>query len=87
MELNTKINLLFEIAWALNYIHTLNPPILHWDIKPKNIFISSEYSSKLGDFGIAKEYVKDSVQNLNTETVSTLEYMSPETLNFSVYYK
>ena len=24
---------------------------------------------------------------MNTETCSTLEYMSPETLNYSVYYK
>ena len=87
VDLKTKINLLFEIARALNYIHSLTPPILHRDIKPENIFISSDYSAKLGDFGIAKEYLKEKVQNFNTDTCSTLEYMSPETLNFSVYYK
>lgn len=36
---------------------------------------------------IAKEYVKNEKTCVNTETLSTLEYMSPETLNYSVYYK
>lgn len=36
---------------------------------------------------IAKEYTKDEKTCVNTETLSTLEYMSPETLNQSVYYK
>ena len=46
-----KMNLLFEIARALNYLHSLSPPIIHRDIKPKNIFVTSSYSAKLGDFG------------------------------------
>lgn len=87
LKIKSKLDLLFEIARALNYIHSLNPPILHRDIKPENIFISSDFSAKLGDFGIAKEYFKETPQNFNTDTCSTLEYMSPETLNFSVYYK
>lgn len=36
---------------------------------------------------IAKECGKDEKAIANTETLSTLEYMSPETLNQSVYYK
>ena len=36
---------------------------------------------------IAKEYLKNEKTCVNTETLSTLEYMSPETLNHSVYYK
>ena len=36
---------------------------------------------------IAKEMDQNETTCLNTETMSTLEYMSPETLNASVYYK
>ena len=36
---------------------------------------------------LAKEYFSNTEQMFNTNTVSTLEYMSPETLNQSVYYK
>lgn len=65
----------------------MDPPVLHRDIKPENIFISETKRAVLGDFGIAKEYDNNTVKNLNTETCSTLEYMSPETLNHRVYYK
>lgn len=36
---------------------------------------------------LAKEYMSNPEQMFNTNTVSTLEYMSPETLNQSVYLK
>lgn len=51
LSLGLKVHLLFEIARALNYVHTLNPPIIHRDIKPQNIFITSNNAAKLGDFG------------------------------------
>lgn len=64
----------------------MDPPVLHRDIKPENVFISDDNSAILGDFGIAKEYSKDTFDQ-NTQTCSTLEFTSPETLNQAVYYK
>jgi ankyrin repeat/protein kinase domain-containing protein 1 len=82
-----KMRLLFQVARAINFIHSMNPPILHRDIKPDNIFISDSQNAILGDFGISKEFLDFKEQNLQTETFSTMEYMSPETLNNKVYYK
>ena len=51
IKIEQKVSLLLEIATAIYYLHTLTPPIIHRDIKPKNIFISNHFSAKLGDFG------------------------------------
>lgn len=45
-----------QIAEALQYIHSLNPPIINRDIKPRNILIDVDDNVKLVDFDIAMEY-------------------------------
>lgn len=42
------------ICEALSYLHTLNPPVLHRDIKPGNIKITPQGQVFLVDFGLAK---------------------------------
>ncbi|MBR2653059.1 MAG: protein kinase [Lachnospiraceae bacterium] len=49
--------------------------IVHRDIKPDNIFISSSGSYKLGDFGIAR-IIEKSTTGLSRK--GTYEYMAPE---------
>ena len=45
-----------QILEGLKYLHTLDPPIIHRDIKNENIFVnSSQGEIKIGDLGIAKE--------------------------------
>ncbi len=46
-----------EICNALNYLHSLNPPIIHRDIKPGNIKISPQGEIILVDFGLAKFFL------------------------------
>ena len=43
-----------SICDALTYLHTRKPPILHRDIKPGNVKITSEGHVFLVDFGLAK---------------------------------
>ena len=44
-----------QILMGLDYLHSLQPPIIHRDIKCDNIFINglSEGEVKIGDFGLA----------------------------------
>lgn len=43
------------ISDALNYLHSLTPPVLHRDIKPGNIRIAPDGHVFLVDFGLAKQ--------------------------------
>lgn len=46
-----------QIAEALVYIHSLNPPIIHRDVSPENILLKDDGRIMLVDFGAAKEFL------------------------------
>jgi len=50
-----------QIADALSYLHSQNPPILHRDIKPSNLKLTPTGLVKLVDFGLVKILVSDEV--------------------------
>ncbi|MFZ6018291.1 MAG: serine/threonine protein kinase, partial [Chloroflexota bacterium] len=43
-----------QLASALSYLHSQNPPILHRDIKPSNLKVTPSGLLKLVDFGLVK---------------------------------
>lgn len=83
MPLEIAVFIGMKLASALNYAHTkkdhnnrkLN--IVHRDISPQNVLISSEGEIKLVDFGIAKASIKAS-QTVAGSLKGKLLYMSPE---------
>lgn len=56
--------------------------ILHRDIKPQNIFVSSDGTYKLGDFGIARTLEDNGSL---TAGIGTYNYMAPEVYNKQHY--
>lgn len=50
--------------------------IMHRDLKPANIFISSDDSLKVGDFGLGRVFSEETVEAYSK--VGTPLYMSPE---------
>jgi hypothetical protein len=64
-----------QIASALAYAHSEG--ILHRDIKPNNILITTDNTAKLADFGIAVA-MSESVTRVTRNTSGTPAYMSPE---------
>ena len=65
------------VADALTYLHTRKPPVLHRDIKPGNIKITSDGQVFLVDFGLAK-LVQGSQATTTGARAMTPGYSPPE---------
>ncbi|MBL8608118.1 MAG: protein kinase, partial [Myxococcales bacterium] len=74
-----------KIAEALAVTHEQEPPIVHRDLKPENVMLlvgegaaddAPPTGLKVMDFGVAK--VLEGAHATNTQSVGTLQYMSPE---------
>lgn len=66
------------ICDALTYLHTRKPPILHRDIKPGNVKITSDGHIFLVDFGLAKIYQSASQATTTGARAMTPGYSPPE---------
>lgn len=78
MTLAEKFQAAIDIASAIEYLHSLSPPIIHRDLKTHNILRSFDGSYKICDFGL--------VCNKNV-TAGTPAYMAPELLDNRSYTK
>nr|GMC79175.1 serine/threonine-protein kinase AtPK2/AtPK19-like [Ipomoea batatas] len=62
-----------EIVSAVSHLH--GNGIMHRDLKPENILLDEDGHAMLTDFGLAKEFEKDTRSN---SMCGTVEYMAPE---------
>ena len=70
--------LMEDVSSGLSYLHNLEPPIIHQDIKPANILIDTNKNYCVTDFGIS---VKSGIENdryFENESSGTAIYMPPE---------
>lgn len=68
-----------EILTTLEYLHGLEAPIIHRDIKPQNIIRQSDGRIYLVDFGAVQSAYRDQQVSQGT-FIGTLGYMPPEQL-------
>jgi tRNA A-37 threonylcarbamoyl transferase component Bud32 len=63
-----------EIACVLEYLHGLEPPVVHRDLTPDNIVLREDGSIAIIDFGAANEYVGAATGTL----IGKQSYIAPE---------
>lgn len=65
-----------QICEALEYLHTRKPAIIYRDMKPSNVMLKPDGTIKIIDFGIAREYKEQSLED--TVSLGTKGYAAPE---------
>jgi len=80
------LRIFFELASALAFIHNLpeSPPLVHGDLKPENVLLTSDLHCKLSDFGssqVAAFTSSSTSQHPKPKKLdTTLAYTAPEKL-------
>lgn len=73
-------HLFHDVAAGLAYLHSMNPTLIHQDIKPDNIMIGDNGNYMITDFGVSAHAKSTLRKSLSTQFASagTTAYMAPE---------
>ena len=54
LDFKKKINFCIDAAKGMNYLHSLNPPVIHRDLKTANLLVDKFWRVKVSDFGLSR---------------------------------
>mgnify|MGYP002441425784 CR=1 FL=1 len=57
LPLIQRIELALQITDAVSYLHSLTPPLIHGNLHPDNVLLTSSFTPKLTDVGITLKRV------------------------------
>ncbi|XP_043914203.1 receptor-interacting serine/threonine-protein kinase 2-like [Protopterus annectens] len=83
LPLSLQFRILHEVALGMNYLHGLQPTLLHLDLKTSNVLLDENFHVRLTDFGLSK-WKQTSTMSRQSSTSygvgGTLAYKPPEAL-------
>jgi serine/threonine protein kinase len=89
-----KIDLALDVTEAVVYLHSFAAPVIHRDLKAKNVLLSETFEAKLSDFGVSRERKggvgvlddgSDSDASTMTGGMGTTAWIAPEVLQGERY--
>ena len=88
LTLTQRLNIAINVASALDYLHhDCDPPVVHCDLKPRNVLLDEDMIVQVGDFGLARFLSHDSSQN-GSSTIGlngSIGYIAPSMLWILLY--
>ncbi|URD81746.1 G-type lectin S-receptor-like serine threonine-protein kinase [Musa troglodytarum] len=82
-----RLDIIVGIARGLQYLHQdCNMKVVHRDLKPSNILLDESLNPKISDFGIARIFKGDEIQERATRRpMGTIGYMAPEYAKYGIF--
>ncbi|CAL9763524.1 unnamed protein product [Musa acuminata subsp. burmannicoides] len=84
LEWHQRYAIAMGIAKGLRFLHEecRGGPIIHRDLRPRNILLTHDFVPMLGDFGLAKW--KSNSDSFQTRVLGTSGYIAPEYAEFGI---
>ncbi|SJL08804.1 uncharacterized protein ARMOST_12174 [Armillaria ostoyae] len=76
-----RLTSLVQIAEGMKYLHSLNPPIVHADIRGANILVMDDLRCCLADFGLSLFAESQTLSSSSRMSKGSTRWLAPEHIN------
>ncbi|KAG8983500.1 hypothetical protein FRB90_005946, partial [Tulasnella sp. 427] len=82
LEVPEKLSLVYDSINGLAFLHSLDPPVCHGDIKSSNVLVNLNYRAVFCDFGLSRVFDNSGSQRPDTTSSfnGSIRWCSPELL-------
>ncbi|XP_071736141.1 protein MALE DISCOVERER 2-like [Rutidosis leptorrhynchoides] len=82
LDWRSRMRIIMGIAYCLQYMHDLSPPVVHLNLDSSMIYLTNDYAAKVGDLSFWREfYPKAKTSGLNGSVHSTQPTLANKEMN------